>query len=109
MKEPFGHGSTRRSGSRWLLDAYGSTSRSRARLVLHAVRPGLTVGPLPASRGRSAWLSIVATGLVDGVVETPNGTMRCLEPLPRHVRYDASRFTSAGRNDSSSETRIPVA
>jgi hypothetical protein len=30
MKEPFGHGSIRRAGSRWLLDAYGSMSTSRA-------------------------------------------------------------------------------
>src|ERR671922_19333 len=67
MKEPFGHGSIRRAGSRWLLDAYGSMSRSRAKLVLHSVRPGLTIGPLPASGGRSASLSVVATGLVDGV------------------------------------------
>ena len=75
MKEPFGHGSIRRAGSRWLLDAYGSMSRSRAHLVLRAVRPGVTVGPLPASGGRAAWVSIVATGLVDGVVETPSGRM----------------------------------
>jgi hypothetical protein len=85
MKEPFGHGSIRRAGSRWFLDAYGSMSRSRARLVLRAARPGLTVGPLPASRGRSAWLSVVATGLVDGVVETPNGTMRLRNWYGAHV------------------------
>jgi hypothetical protein len=85
MKEPFWHGSIRRAGSRWLLDAYGSISRSRANLVLHAVRPGLTVGPPPASGGRSAWLSIVATGLVDGVVETPNGTMRLHRWYGAHV------------------------
>jgi hypothetical protein len=85
MQEPSGHGSIRRAGSRWLLDAYGSTSRSRAQLVLHAVRPGLTVGPLPASRGRSAWLSVVATGLVDGVVETPNGMMRLRKWYGAHV------------------------
>ncbi len=76
MKEPFGHGSIRRAGSRWLLDAYGSMTKSRAHLVLRAARPGVTLGPLPASSGRAAWLSIVATGLVDGVVETPSGTMR---------------------------------
>src|SRR6266536_2609682 len=77
MKEPFGHGSIRRAGSRWLLDAYGSlTWKTRAHLVLRAVRPGVTVGPLPASSGRAAWLSIVATGLVDGSVETPSGTVR---------------------------------
>src|SRR5512133_799532 len=77
MKEPFGHGSIRHVGQRWLLDAYGSlTWRLRAHLVLRAVRPGITVGPLPASAGTAAWLSIVATGLVDGVVETPSGTVR---------------------------------
>jgi hypothetical protein len=76
MKEPFGHGSIRHAGSRWLLDAYGSMSGSRAHLVLRALRPGVTVGPLPASGGRASWLSIVATGLVDGSVETPSGTMR---------------------------------
>jgi hypothetical protein len=85
MKEPFGHGSIRRAGSRWFLDAYGSMSRSRAQLVLRAARPGLTVGPLPASRGRSAWLSLVATGLVDGVVETPNGKMRLRNWYGAHV------------------------
>jgi hypothetical protein len=90
MKEPFGHGSIRRAGSRWLLDAYGSMSRSRAKLVLHSVRPGLTIGPLPASGGRSAWLSIVATGLVDGVVETPNGTMRLRKWYGAHVHEWAS-------------------
>jgi hypothetical protein len=76
MKEPFGHGSIRRAGSHWLLDAYGSMTNSRAHLVLRAARPGLTLGPLPASAGRAAWLSIVATGRVDGVVETPSGTIR---------------------------------
>src|ERR671922_2885752 len=40
MKEPFGHGSIRRVGSRWGLDAYGATSRSHAQLVLRAARPG---------------------------------------------------------------------
>jgi hypothetical protein len=85
MKEPFGHGSIRRAGSRWLLDAYGSMSRSRAQLVLRAVRPGLTLGPLPTSGGRSAWLSVVATGLVDGVVETPSGTMRLRRWYGAHV------------------------
>jgi hypothetical protein len=75
MQEPFGHGSIRRAGQRWLLDAYGSMSNSSAHLVLRVARPGVTVGPLPASGGRAAWLSIVATGLVDGVVETPSGTM----------------------------------
>jgi hypothetical protein len=90
MTEPFGHGSIRRAGSRWLLDAYGSMSRSRARLVLHAVRPGLTVGPLPASAGRSSWLSIVATGRVEGVVETPSGTMRLRGWYGAHVHEWAS-------------------
>jgi hypothetical protein len=85
MKEPFGHGSIRRVGSRWLLDAYGSMSRSRAQLVLHSVRPGMTVGPLPASGGRSAWLSVVATGLVDGVVETPSGTVRLRRWYGAHI------------------------
>jgi hypothetical protein len=90
MKEPFGHGSIRRAGSRWLLDAFGSTSRSRAHLVLHSVRPGLTIGPLPASHGRSAWLSLVATGLVDGVVETPSGTMRLRGWYGAHLHEWAS-------------------
>ena len=90
MKEPFGHGAIRRAGSRWLLDAYGSMSRSRAKLVLHSVRPGLTIGPLPASGGRSAWLSVVATGLVDGVVVTPNGTMRLRNWYGAHVHEWAS-------------------
>jgi hypothetical protein len=85
MKEPFGHGSIRRNGSRWLLDAYGSTNRSRAHLVLHGIRPGLTVGPLPASHGRAAWLSVVATGLVDGVVETLSGRMRLRGWYGAHV------------------------
>ncbi len=76
MKEPFGHGSIRRDGQHWLLDAYGSMSSSRAHLVLRAIRSGVTVGPLPASAGRASWLSVVATGLVDGVVETQSGTMR---------------------------------
>jgi hypothetical protein len=90
MKEPFGHGSIRRAGSRWLLDAYGSMSRSRAELVLRAARPGLTVGPLPASGGRSSWLSIVATGLVDGIVETPSGRMRLRGWYGAHVHEWAS-------------------
>jgi hypothetical protein len=90
MKEPFGHGSIRRAGSRWLLDAYGSMSKSRAQLELRAVRPGLTVGPLPASGGRSSWLSVVATGLVDGVVETPSGTMRLRRWYGAHVHEWAS-------------------
>jgi hypothetical protein len=90
MKDPFGHGSIRRAGSRWLLDAYGSMSRSRAHLVLHAVRPGLTVGPLPASGGRSSWLSVVATGLVDGIVETPSGTIRLRRWYGAHVHEWAS-------------------
>jgi hypothetical protein len=85
MEEPFGHGSIRRAGQRWLLDAYGSMSGSRAQLILRAARPGVTVGPLPASGGRAAWLSIVATGLVDGVVETPNGTMRLRGWYGAHV------------------------
>ena len=85
MKEPFGRGSIRRAGQRWLLDAYGSTNKSRAQLVLRAARPGVTIGPLPASRGRAAWLSVVATGLVDGVVETPNGTMRLRGWYGAHV------------------------
>jgi hypothetical protein len=85
MKEPFGHGSLRRRGSRWLLDAYGSLTRSRAHLVLRAVRPGVTVGPLPAAGGRASWLSLVATGLVDGVVETPSGTMRLRGWYGAHV------------------------
>lgn len=85
MKDPFGHGSIRRAGSRWLLTAYGSMSGSRAQLVLHAVRPGLTVGPLPASSGRSAWLSVVATGLVDGLVQTPSGTMQLRDWYGAHV------------------------
>jgi hypothetical protein len=86
MKEPFGHGSIRRAGSRWLLDASGSlTWKTRAHLVLRATRPGVTVGPLPASAGRAAWLSIVATGLVDGVVETPSGTMRLRGWYGAHV------------------------
>jgi hypothetical protein len=75
MKDPFGHGSIWHAGSRWFLDAYGSTYKARAHLVLRAVRPGLTVGPLRTSDGRAGWLSVVATGLVDGEVETPNGTM----------------------------------
>jgi hypothetical protein len=53
--------------------------------VLRATRPGVTVGPLPASAGRAAWLSIVATGLVDGVVETPSGTMRLRGWYGAHV------------------------
>src|ERR671930_2539058 len=86
MKEPFGHGSIRRAGSRWLLDASGSlTWKTRAHLVLRAIRPGVTVGPLPASADRAAWLSIVATGLVDGVVETPSGTMRLRGWYGAHV------------------------
>jgi hypothetical protein len=85
MKEPFGHGTIRRAGQRWLLEAYGSTSRSRARLALRAARPGITVGPLPASGGRAGWLSIVATGLVDGAVEMPNGTMRLRGWYGAHV------------------------
>src|SRR5918994_7924703 len=76
MKEPFGHGSIRRAGRRWLLDAYGSMTGSRAQLALRAARPGIAVGPLPASGGRASWLRIVAPGLVDGVVETPSGSMR---------------------------------
>jgi hypothetical protein len=76
MKEPFGRGSIWHAGSHWFLDAYGSTYKARAHLVLRAVRPGLTVGPLRTSDGRAGWLSVVATGLVDGVVETPSGTMR---------------------------------
>jgi hypothetical protein len=76
MKEPFGHGSIRRVGSRWLLDASGSlTWRLRAHLVLRTARPGITLGPLPASARSAAWLSVVATGLVDGVVETPSGRL----------------------------------
>jgi hypothetical protein len=90
MKEPFGHGSIRRAGSRWLLDAYGSMTASRARLVLHAVHPGLTVGPLPASGGRSSWLSIVAVGRVNGVVETPSGTIRLRSWYGAHVHEWAS-------------------
>jgi hypothetical protein len=90
MKDPFGHGSIRRAGSRWLLDAYGSMSRSSAHLVLHAARPGLTVGPLHASGGRSSWLSVVATGFVDGVVETPSGTMRLRGWYGAHVHEWAS-------------------
>jgi hypothetical protein len=85
MKEPFGHGSLRRSGSRWLLDAYGSMTKSRAHLVLRAVRPEVTVGPLPAAGGRASWLSLVATGLVDGVVETPSGRMRLRGWYGAHV------------------------
>jgi hypothetical protein len=86
MKEPFGHGSIRHRGSRWLLDAYGSlTSRLRAHLVLRATRPGVTVGPLPASAGSAAWLSVVATGLVDGVIETPSGTVRLRGWYGAHV------------------------
>ena len=85
MKEPFGHGSIRQAGGRWLLDAYGGTSRSRAQLVLRAVRRGITVGPLPASAGRAAWLSVVATGLVDGVVRTPNGEIRLRGWYGAHV------------------------
>src|ERR687887_1942580 len=85
MKEPFGHGSIRRAGQRWLLEAFGSMSRSRARLVLRAARPGGTVGPLPASAGRAAWLSVVATGLVDGVVETPSGRVRLRGWYGAHV------------------------
>jgi hypothetical protein len=85
MKEPFGHGSIRHAGARWLLDAYGNlTWRLRAHLVLRAVRPGLTIGPLPASHGAS-WLSLVATGLVDGSVETPSGTIRLRGWYGAHV------------------------
>ena len=76
MKEPFGHGSIRHTLSGWRLDAYGPMVRSRAHLVLHGVRAGVTAGPLPASGGRAGWLSIVATGLVDGSVETPSGRWR---------------------------------
>jgi hypothetical protein len=55
MKEPFGHGSIRYAGRRWLLDAYGSlTWRLRAHLALRAIRPGITVGPLRASAGTAA-------------------------------------------------------
>src|SRR5919108_6030124 len=90
MTEPFGHGSIRHAGSRWLLDAFGSMNESRAHLVLRAVRSGLTVGPLPASGGRAAWLSIVATGLVDGVVETPSGTIRLRDWYGAHVHQWAS-------------------
>jgi hypothetical protein len=86
MKEPFGHGSIRHAGSRWLLDAQGSlTWKTSAHLVLRAVRPGVTVGPLPASAGRAGWLSVVATGLVDGVVETPSGTVRLRGWYGAHV------------------------
>jgi hypothetical protein len=97
MKEPFGHGSIRHSGSRWLLDAYGSTFRARAHLVLRAVRSGLTVGPLRASAGRAGWLSVVATGLVDGVVATPNGTVRLRGWYGAHVHEWATyRHSEAG-------------
>jgi hypothetical protein len=65
-------------------------SRSRARLVLHSVRPGLTVGPLPASNRRSAWLSVVATGLVDGVVQTPSGTVQLRRWYGAHIHEWAS-------------------
>src|ERR687887_2669804 len=72
MKEPFGHGSIRHTPSGWRLDAYGPMVKSRAHLLLHGVSAGVTAGPLPASGGRAGWLSIVATGLVDGSVETPS-------------------------------------
>jgi hypothetical protein len=97
MTEPFGHGSIRRADSRWLLDAYGSTNESRARLVLRAVRSGLTVGPLPASDSRASWLSIVATGLVDGVVETPSGTIRLRGWYGAHVHEWATYRHSDSR------------
>jgi hypothetical protein len=104
MKEPFGHGSIRRAGSRWLLDAVGNlTWRLRARLVLRAARPGVTVGPLPASHGRASWLSVVATGLVDGVVETPSGTLRLRGWYGAHVHewatYRHSDTTAYVRRD----------
>ena len=98
MKEPFGHGSIRHAGSRWLLDAYGSlTWKTRAHLVLRAVRPGVTVGPLPASAGRAAWLSIVATGLVDGVVETPSGRIKLRGWYGAHVHEWATYSHSETR------------
>ena len=97
MKEPFGHGSIRHVGSRWLLDAYGSTNASRAHLVLRALRRGLTVGPLPASDGRAAWLSVVATGLVDGVVETPSGTISLRGWYGAHVHEWATYRHSDSR------------
>src|ERR671935_1022116 len=97
MKEPFGRGSIRRVGSRWVLDAYGATYRSRAQLVLRAARPGLTVGPLRTSAGRAAWLSIVATGLVDGVVETPSGTVRLRGWYGAHVHEWATYRHSESR------------
>jgi hypothetical protein len=86
MKEPFGHGSIRHSGSRWLLDASGVlTWRLGAHLVLRSARPGMTVGPLPSSGGHASWLSIVATGLVDGSVQTPSGTVRLRGWYGAHV------------------------
>jgi hypothetical protein len=51
MKEPFGDGSIRRTGERWLLDAVRVDEQSRGQLVLHSVRPALTIGPLPSPRG----------------------------------------------------------
>ena len=97
MKEPFGHGSIRRVGSRWVLDAYGATSRSHAQLVLRAARPGLTAGPLRASAGRAGWLSVVATGRVDGVVETPSGTVRLRGWYGAHVHEWATYRHSESR------------
>jgi hypothetical protein len=112
MKEPFGHGSIRRRGSRWLLDACGSlTWRLRAHLVLRAVRPGVTVGPLPASGGRAAWLSILATGLVDGVVETPSGRVRLRGWYGAHTHewatYRHSETTAYVRRDLALLWRSP--
>jgi len=100
MKEPHGSGSIRRVGQRWLLDASGgSLNKSRTQLVLRSTRPGITMGPLPASGRRAAWLSVVATGLVDGVVVTPDGTMRLRGWYGAHVHewatyehYETSAF-----------------
>jgi hypothetical protein len=82
MKEPFGHGSIQRVGQRWLLDAYGSlTWRLRAHLVLRAVRPGITVGPLPASAGTARGVHLFdllanRTDSVCGRVCAPTGRSR---------------------------------
>src|SRR3954447_8968493 len=68
--------SLRRARSGWILDACGTPDSLKVHMVLHALHPGLTVGPLRAAGIGAYSLSVVSTGLVDGVVTGPLGTWR---------------------------------